>query len=210
MSEQKKRPNIRLKQEREIRGWSQEDLAEKVGTTQKIVSRWERGDSRPLPYYRQKLCQLFDKSTKELGFLDDSPETDSQIAPVSEESSPAQSVPDTDVYGYKPIQVLVPDNANCVVTIHNALELLDPTLMRRQPTYLADLASVDIRQGEIEEACERANQAVAIAVQIKSQMVTERLLTLRRELEPWKNMQHVKNLDEHLAPLLPTLHRGNI
>jgi tetratricopeptide (TPR) repeat protein len=84
----------------------------------------------------------------------------------------------------------------------NALELLDPALMRRQPTYLADLASTYIRQGEVGKACEQAIQAVAIAAQIKSRMVTERLLTLRRELEPWKDTQSVKNLDGHLAPLL--------
>jgi tetratricopeptide (TPR) repeat protein len=97
---------------------------------------------------------------------------------------------------------------NAKNSLIKALELLDPTLMRRRPTYLADLASVDIRQGEIEKACERATQSVAIAVQIKSQMVTERLFTLRRELEPWKNTQYVKNLDEHLVPLLPILYRG--
>ena len=54
-----KTPNDHLCHEREIRGWSQEDLAEKVGTSQKVVSRWERGESIPLPYYRQKLCKLF-------------------------------------------------------------------------------------------------------------------------------------------------------
>jgi len=45
-----KTPNNHLRLERESRGWSQEDLAEKVGTSQKVVSRWERGESTPLPY----------------------------------------------------------------------------------------------------------------------------------------------------------------
>src|SRR5947199_4686711 len=66
-----KTPNNQLRFEREVRGWSQEDLAEKVGTTQKVVSRWERGESTPLPYYRQKLCKLFDKNAVELGFLEE-------------------------------------------------------------------------------------------------------------------------------------------
>ena len=87
MDDQKKRPNARLKQERNVRGWSQEDLAEKVGTTQKIVSRWERGISTPLPYYRQKLCQLFGKNAEELGFLDAAAHDDSQ-----EESLHVQAV----------------------------------------------------------------------------------------------------------------------
>jgi transcriptional regulator with XRE-family HTH domain len=69
-SKSKKLPNTKLRSERELRGWSQEDLAEKVGTTQKIVSRWERGESTPLPYYRAKLCTLFSKNAQELGFLD--------------------------------------------------------------------------------------------------------------------------------------------
>jgi transcriptional regulator with XRE-family HTH domain len=66
-----KTPNNNLCHEREMRGWSQEDLAEKVGTSQKVVSRWERGESTPHPYYRQKLCKLFEKNAVELGFLDE-------------------------------------------------------------------------------------------------------------------------------------------
>ena len=66
-----KTPNTHLCHEREVRGWSQEDLAVKVGTSQKVVSRWERGESTPLPYYRQKLCKLFAKNAVELGFLDE-------------------------------------------------------------------------------------------------------------------------------------------
>ena len=68
-----KSPNLRLKRERESHGWSQEDLAEKIGTTQKIVSRWERGESRPLPYYRQKLIKLFGKDATELGLTEIGP-----------------------------------------------------------------------------------------------------------------------------------------
>lgn len=70
MDEQRWRPNAQLKRVRELRGWSQEDVAEKIGTTQKIVSRWERGESMPVPYYRQRLCKLFGKNAAELGFLD--------------------------------------------------------------------------------------------------------------------------------------------
>lgn len=82
VNDQRRVPNLRLKRERESRGWSQEDLAEKVGTTQKIVSRWERGENTPLPYYRQKLCKLFGKSAVELGFVEEpgSSEQDSSNA----------------------------------------------------------------------------------------------------------------------------------
>jgi transcriptional regulator with XRE-family HTH domain len=60
-----------------------------------------------------------------------------------------------------------------------------------------------VEQGEIEEACRRAIQAVTFATQIKLQKVIRRLLSLRRELEPWKDTRYVQALDSHLMPLLP-------
>src|SRR6266487_1413836 len=58
----------RLKQERERRGWTQSHVAERLGTTQANVSRWENGDLPGL-YYRQKLGELFGKSLEELGLV---------------------------------------------------------------------------------------------------------------------------------------------
>lgn len=61
-----------LKRERERHGWSQADVAEKIGTTAPNVSRWEHGITSPGPYFRQKLCQLFEKTVEELGLLQES------------------------------------------------------------------------------------------------------------------------------------------
>jgi uncharacterized membrane protein/DNA-binding XRE family transcriptional regulator len=61
--------NYRLREARERRGWSQERVAEQIGTTMVNVSRWERGYSTPSPYFREKLCQLYGKEAQELGFL---------------------------------------------------------------------------------------------------------------------------------------------
>ena len=58
--------HIRLKQAREEHGWSQKDVAEKIGTDAKTVSRWERRVAYPSPYFRQKLSDLFEKSLREL------------------------------------------------------------------------------------------------------------------------------------------------
>jgi transcriptional regulator with XRE-family HTH domain len=63
-------PNVFLKRARELRGWSQEHLAQEIGTTHKIVGRWERGESTPTPYYRTKLCVLFGKNAEELGLIE--------------------------------------------------------------------------------------------------------------------------------------------
>jgi transcriptional regulator with XRE-family HTH domain len=42
-------PNKKLRTEREHRCWSQQELADKVGTTPLNVSRWERGITIPGP-----------------------------------------------------------------------------------------------------------------------------------------------------------------
>jgi transcriptional regulator with XRE-family HTH domain len=53
--------------ERKLRGWSQQEVADRIGTTHLNVSRWEHGYTMPGPYYRRKLCSLFRKSEEELG-----------------------------------------------------------------------------------------------------------------------------------------------
>ncbi|GAC1348489.1 MAG: FxSxx-COOH system tetratricopeptide repeat protein [Ktedonobacteraceae bacterium] len=64
-------PNQRLSREREQRGWSQQKLADQIGTTPVNVSRWERGLTSPSPYFRHKLCELFGKYAQELGLVED-------------------------------------------------------------------------------------------------------------------------------------------
>ena len=57
----------RLKYERLQRGWSQARVAELIGADAGNVSRWERGRSVPSPYFRERLCHLYDKTAQELG-----------------------------------------------------------------------------------------------------------------------------------------------
>lgn len=59
-------PRWRLSEERTQRKWSQQEVADLIGTTYVNISRWERGITRPNPYFRRKLCALFDKSEQEL------------------------------------------------------------------------------------------------------------------------------------------------
>src|SRR5437867_2000608 len=62
-------PNQRLKHERQLRGWSQGRLAEQIDVPDYYISRWERGEVLPSPFYQQKLCDLFGKTAEALGFL---------------------------------------------------------------------------------------------------------------------------------------------
>src|SRR5579859_6310305 len=71
----------RLRREREQRAWTQNEVAERIGTTQINISRWENGITFPGPYYRQKLGELFEKSIQELGLI---PEHNKDITTFSD------------------------------------------------------------------------------------------------------------------------------
>ena len=84
----------RLKREREQHAWSQEQVAEMIGTTAPNVSRWERGVTFPGLHFRQKLCELFGKSAGELGLMpDNSNDTRHGSSPDQQFAFSAQEVP---------------------------------------------------------------------------------------------------------------------
>jgi predicted ATPase/class 3 adenylate cyclase/DNA-binding XRE family transcriptional regulator len=77
-----------LRQERKRRGWSQADVAEKVGTDFNTVSRWERGLNVPSPYFIQRLCDIFEKNPEGFGlFHEPHPQTSAGADEQRESSS---------------------------------------------------------------------------------------------------------------------------
>ena len=68
-------PNWRLRRERDLRNWTQQDVGGMVGVDSKLVSDWERGVKFPTAFHRQKLCELFEKSPVELGFFPEETES---------------------------------------------------------------------------------------------------------------------------------------
>jgi len=62
--------NTQLRKARLERGWSQSDLAVKVGVDIHSIQMWESGMSHPNYSYRKRLGELFDKSEEEPGFLE--------------------------------------------------------------------------------------------------------------------------------------------
>jgi transcriptional regulator with XRE-family HTH domain len=72
MSEKLRRENTFgeiLRREREKRGWSQADLADRLGCDTKTIGRWESGERFPRLYHRQPLFQIFGKNAEELGLI---------------------------------------------------------------------------------------------------------------------------------------------
>jgi transcriptional regulator with XRE-family HTH domain len=81
--EPEQRPNKRLRLQRRLRGWSQEDVAaglhrlaaslgeQELGVDATMVSRWERGTRKPRPRYVRLLCRLFELPAEQLGIVED-------------------------------------------------------------------------------------------------------------------------------------------
>jgi tetratricopeptide (TPR) repeat protein/transcriptional regulator with XRE-family HTH domain len=74
--ERERTPNPLLTRQRQLRGWSQGQVAKElqalfpgIAVTARHVARWESGKRRPGPYYREKLCVLFQTTADKLGFI---------------------------------------------------------------------------------------------------------------------------------------------
>jgi DNA-binding SARP family transcriptional activator len=99
---------------------------------------------------------------------------------------------------------------NAQTALQDALDLLDPSMKRRQPTLFVDLAGTYVQQQNIEQACGCAVKAVDIATQINSKVSVQRLLALRDTLEPWKETRYVQDLDKAIGPLLTSRGREEV
>lgn len=89
-----------------------------------------------------------------------------------------------------------PDRA--LSALQEALALLDPQAIRRQSTLLSDMGIAYAQQGNIQQACQLAVQALFITQQTKSRSVLERVRTVRTTLEAWKETDEVQYLEKQL------------
>jgi len=76
-----RRPNDLLRRQRRLRGWTLDDVAERLhqmvaaagdaelGVDAHMVGRWERGVRHPAPRYVALLCRLFEQSADQLGLV---------------------------------------------------------------------------------------------------------------------------------------------
>ena len=66
------RPDVswgeRLKEERLKRGWTVQDVCVLLGISAAALRRWEHGGGFPHAQFRQRLCQIYERSSQELGF----------------------------------------------------------------------------------------------------------------------------------------------
>lgn len=74
-----------LKNERVRRGWSQQDVARKIGSVEKSIGRWERGQAFPDSFNRQKLATLYGLSVQALGLVEKRAELEIESQALSQE-----------------------------------------------------------------------------------------------------------------------------
>lgn len=147
-------PNQRLRYHRLLLGLSQRRLAEQIGTTEDKVSRWERGERKPNPYYREKLCKIFNKNAQELGFIQQEPSivktTSSELAfetqPILSLGDDIMSTQDTQnnlLTRRQTLQAMVGATgalftSTCDTLDHDVLDRLLKAL--KKPSYMDEIA----------------------------------------------------------------------
>ncbi len=109
-----------LKLERELRGWSQARVAEELHVTSRTIARWEQGLAIPYPYYRERLCAIFEKNIYELG-----------LAAATEVDEQQVTVPFTQPpFLFDPIIPEAPGNANSLLGRDGLLAQIKHRLLR--------------------------------------------------------------------------------
>jgi tetratricopeptide (TPR) repeat protein len=63
---------------------------------------------------------------------------------------------------------------------------------------LTGLATAHVRQGEIEQACRTAGEALRIATRTRTALGLQQVRDVRRQLERWHDSRAVRELDEQL------------
>jgi len=88
-------------------------------------------------------------------------------------------------------------------TLRAALAEVDPTFVRARAGLLLDLATCLVQDGEVEEACTIAREALAHARETQSARYEHQVLVFRAHLEPWSDTPCVRQLDQELDDDLP-------
>ncbi len=101
------------------------------------------------------------------------------------------------------VRLRLPERA--LPALNQAFDQCDPASLRRQSTLLADIGTVHAQLGDVQTACSFILRALDVTEQTKSLVVLQRIYKGRGELDPWKESNEVKNLDERVGGMLNLL-----
>lgn len=146
-SEKERKPNQLLREQRLLRGWSLRRVVDGLcvlaaasgeelpGVNVPMVSNWETGTKIPSPFYRERLCKLYNMTADQLGFMDN------PTLPVPHRPAPA-----TSSNGYDKAQPIQPT----VLATH---PLLTPSasVIPREQMQAIDLSSDGVAYAQDEQ-----------------------------------------------------------
>jgi hypothetical protein len=72
-------------------------------------------------------------------------------------------------------------------------------MVKTRPRLLAALATAHVREGNVDEACRIGADALVLAGRQQVAPNLQDVRRLRLDLEPWRDTQAVRELDEQLA-----------
>lgn len=108
--------------------------------------------------------------------------------------------------GYKGacyLRLRLPQKAQPI--LRDSFASMNTTSLHRQSITLIDLAQTYALQGEVEAMTTYAAQALQALEQTRSPSVLQRFLALRQEVAPWQETTSLKQLDQHLVCIFPSL-----
>lgn len=103
--------------------------------------------------------------------------------------------------GYKGVCYLRFQRPKFALTaLDEAARVIDTASIRQRSIILTDSAIAYVQRGDIQEACEYANQALRMTSRTRSELVMQRIRQFRSNIKSsWKTMNCVKDLDEQMA-----------
>src|SRR6266508_2872403 len=94
--------------------------------------------------------------------------------------------------------VLVGQPETTLAVLQEALDSVDASFVRARAGSLVDLATLHLRQGEVDATCNVLGQAFRLARETQSTKNQRRIIEVRRRLRPWNAATAVRDLDELL------------
>lgn len=101
--------------------------------------------------------------------------------------------------GYATLRAGQYDDARAALT--DALRSLPRSAVKQRAVFLSDLATVELRGGDLDHACRIAGDAAEQLYQAGYATGASRLREFRAAVDQWKNSRPVRRLDEQLAAL---------
>lgn len=186
-SSQSAKLNTLLREQRLLRGWSLQQLAEHLcqlgegegcllGISADMVGKWERGEKRPSLFYQEKLCQIYNTTTDKLGLLErhTTHKPITEPTPSSKQSSAPTYMPS--VVG-QPITHVSLDAIQATHTfLHDeqvTLEGLESTLLSLSSKQLAYLTTMGWTLQDVLTALQAILQGEAVMAKIQRRQVLQ-------------------------------------